>query len=165
MQFKFPLLPIIETAGEAEQAAIEWQQWQAGQALSYQALAAWQSYFDRARQKIQLNRRVQGERHNMKAFTIIKVGYTSGVYGNSGEYFIAVVINGKKQQSLKFSGQYGPEYRVAEALKGRGYSDFYVNSTYGKLSYRDDRIYFESEHDTIELIKGKEFNKRFKEVK
>lgn len=36
---------LAKTADEARQYAIEWQEWQSGQSLSYQELADWQSVF------------------------------------------------------------------------------------------------------------------------
>jgi hypothetical protein len=37
---------VIKTADEARQYAIEWQQWQAEQSLSYGEMAEWQNEFE-----------------------------------------------------------------------------------------------------------------------
>lgn len=97
----------------------------------------------------------------MKIFTIRKVGYTAGVYGNSGEYFNLFMIRGNKYASFNFSGQYGPEYRVSEALKKRGFTDLYNGGAYGKLSIREDGRMFKSEHDMIKLIQEPGFIKEY----
>jgi hypothetical protein len=37
---------VLKTADEARQYAIDWQQWQAEQSLSYMELAHWQEYWN-----------------------------------------------------------------------------------------------------------------------
>jgi len=91
---------------------------------------------------------------NMKQFTIIKVGYSHGYYGCSGEYFIAIIINGSKNESIRFNGLYGAEERVAGSLKKKGYREFYTPSQYGQLK-GEERKYSMGEHSAIEYIKNK----------
>lgn len=59
----------------------------------------------------------------MKAFTTIKIGYTAGVYGCSGEYFTTIVIDGEEHHSFTFSGMYGAEERIARTLKDLGFTE------------------------------------------
>lgn len=96
----------------------------------------------------------------MKTFTIIKVGYTAGIYGCSGEYFTCIITNSEdtdhqyNTNSFHFYGMYGPEERVAEVLKGKGYKDLYTQSHYGQLKRRDiNKNCFKSETQAIEYIK------------
>ena len=60
----------------------------------------------------------------MKKYTTIKTGYSSGVYGCSGEYFTTIVINGDKTDFFHHKGLYGSEERVNQALKDKGYEFF-----------------------------------------
>lgn len=88
----------------------------------------------------------------MQLFTTIKTGYTAGVYGNTGEYYTTTLINSHGvTTSLKWHGQYGADYRIAEFLKKKGYKEFYTNANYGKLK-RDDilsKVTY-SEHDMLQ---------------
>lgn len=88
----------------------------------------------------------------MRHFTTIKTGYTAGVYGNTGEYFTTILINGKNTSSLRWHGQYGAEYRIAEFLKARGYKEFYTPANYGRLK-RDD-IMHKVTYSEYELLNG-----------
>jgi hypothetical protein len=96
----------------------------------------------------------------MRLFTIIKTGYTSGVYGNSGEYFTLIMINNKNTSSIKFDGMYGAEYRVEEYLKNKGYKSFYTSANYGKLK-RDD-ILKQTTYSEYELLKGGKLDEQIK---
>lgn len=94
----------------------------------------------------------------MKCFGIIKTGYTSGIYGNSGEYFTCVFVNSKGMKSFCFNGQYGVEERVSRMMQDRGYKDFYISGDYGQLKRKDiasKRTYSEwvVEKNIDELIK------------
>lgn len=91
----------------------------------------------------------------MKAFTTIKIGYTAGVYGCSGEYFTTIVIDGEEHHSFTFSGMYGAEERIARTLKDLGFKEFYTNSIYGRMTRNDipKKCIF-SEHTAIEHIKN-----------
>lgn len=51
---KIPSLDTITTAGQATDLAIDWQQWQAEQSLSYGELAEWQAYFRQLARKFNL---------------------------------------------------------------------------------------------------------------
>jgi hypothetical protein len=84
-----------------------------------------------------------------KTFTILKIGYTRGIYGCSGEYFNCIVDMNK---GFFFSGMYGAEERVASALKEKGYKEIYNQSVFGKL-VRDDipKNRFLSEYDAIKF--------------
>ena len=73
----------------------------------------------------------------MKKYTTIKVGYTAGVYGCSGEYFTTIIIDGDKHTSICHYGMYGSEERVNQALNDLGYSQFYTPSDYGKMAKKD----------------------------
>ena len=87
-----------------------------------------------------------------KLFTITKIGYSSGTYGCTGEYFIAIWIDKDGGHSYPFHGLYGAENRVAEALKDAGYEEFYTGAGYGRLT-GEDRKRHHAEHTAIEYIK------------
>lgn len=73
----------------------------------------------------------------MKQFTTFKVGYTSGIYGCSNEYFMTIYTQGKKHGSFIFYGLYGPEERVAGAMRSKGYKEYYTPTIYGKMTRND----------------------------
>lgn len=93
----------------------------------------------------------------MKQFTTLKVGYTTGAYGCSGEYFTAILINGKKTGYIRFSGLYGAEERVRAALEAKGWKYFYTPSVFGKMKKSEDATYFNDEHVVVKQIKSGEF--------
>ena len=89
----------------------------------------------------------------MKQFTILKVGYTHGIYGCSGEYFNCIYINNKNLQSIPFQGMYGVEHKVTKILKNKGYTEKYTPTDYGKMTRKDMLHLFKSETETIEELK------------
>lgn len=88
----------------------------------------------------------------MKQFTIIKVGYTAGVYGNTGEYFNCIFFDKKGMDNFFFMGQYGAEDRISAQMQKLGYEYNHSGSRYGKLT-RDDTKIFMSEYTALEYIK------------
>lgn len=94
----------------------------------------------------------------MKQFTTLKVGYSSGIYGCSAEYFTTIVIDGDKHSTFCFYGMYGAEERIAGALKNLGYTEFYTPSVYGKVTKKDVWKGCHSEYTTLEDIKTLEFH-------
>lgn len=90
----------------------------------------------------------------MKCFTIVKVGYSAGIYGCSGEYFHLNYQDGEKLGQIAFSGMYGPEFRVAEIMRAKGYKPYYSRSDYGEMKLKDTRGRFLSETKAIEQIKA-----------
>lgn len=91
----------------------------------------------------------------MKQFTTIKVGYTAGVYGCSGEYFTTIFVDGKKHGSISHYGMYGSEERVNRALKDLGYKEFYCPSSYGRMTKKDILKCFLSEREAVDTIKNR----------
>jgi len=90
----------------------------------------------------------------MKKFTTIKVGYTAGIYGCSGEYFTTIILNNDDVKFINHNGLYGSEHRINSILKDAGYKEFYTPSTYGKLTRKDiPKTMFSSEHVAIEELK------------
>lgn len=89
----------------------------------------------------------------MKNFTIIKIGYSVGVYGCSGEYFTMIYTHKKELKSLSFYGLYGAEERVERAMKEKGYIFNYVQSFFGKMTRKDLTKNCVSERDALNLIK------------
>ena len=87
----------------------------------------------------------------MKNFTIIKVGYTAGVYGCSGEYFNAIWTTAEGLQSYRFYGMYGAEERISELFKKHGYKENYCSSQYGKMTLKD-KHFFKSEHTALDEL-------------
>ena len=85
-------------------------------------------------------------------FITLKVGYTSGIYGCSGEQFNTIIINGDKVENILFNGMYGAESRINNALKTKGYEEKYINTNYGKMT-RKDAEWFIPEQEALELIK------------
>lgn len=69
-----------------------------------------------------------------KFFTISKVGYSSGVYGCSGEYFLCVFVDDDGMNSFHFSGMYGEESRMKAFFKERGYQFVYSGNMFGKMT-------------------------------
>ena len=91
----------------------------------------------------------------MKVATIIKTGYSSGIYGCSGEYFTCIFTSknaSKGLMSFKFNGMYGVEDRVAEAMRNKGYTMAYCQADYGKLTRKDIMKNNYSEHIVINNI-------------
>lgn len=87
-------------------------------------------------------------------FTIVKVGYTKGIYGCSGEYFTAIYIKDNAIQSFCFVGLYGTDGRIAEAFKQKGYTQFYTQSDFGRMTKRETNTkIFMSESEALEHIK------------
>lgn len=73
----------------------------------------------------------------MKMFILHKVGYTAGVYGNSGEQFLLIMIDGDRYDSIVFDGMYGHEERVIEPLRKAEYKYQSTPSFYGKATRKD----------------------------
>lgn len=92
---------------------------------------------------------------SQKWFTIIKVGYTVGIYGCSGEYFTVIVnpSSNKWVEGVDFYGMYGSEDRVAHVLKDAGYEEKYSRSNFGRMTLKDVRGRFLSETEAITKLK------------
>lgn len=76
----------------------------------------------------------------MKYATIIKTGYTAGIYGNSGEYFTVIYTSKNASRGLmsfKFNGRYGVEERVSKMFQDKGYKMAYCQADYGKMTRKD----------------------------
>ncbi len=86
----------------------------------------------------------------MKSCTIVKIGYTAGIYGNTGEYFSCFYTKGGIIKSFIFYGQYGVEERFSNAMKKKGYKVTWCKEIYGKLTRKDipKNIAF-SEHSAL----------------
>lgn len=85
-----------------------------------------------------------------KTFTIIKIGYSSGVYGCSNEYFTLIYTD--KKESLKsqsFYGMYGSSERVSAVMKDKGYKEKYTQSFFGRMTRKDLTKNCISEHSII----------------
>jgi hypothetical protein len=92
----------------------------------------------------------------MKRYTTLKVGYTAGVYGCSGEYFTTIILkDDEKPHIMNHYGMYGSESRVTEPLKQAGYIEFYTPSDFGKMTMKDIRSrknFWSSEYAAIDEI-------------
>ena len=89
----------------------------------------------------------------MKQFTTIKVGYTAGVYGCSNEFFTTIIVDERGITSFSFKGMYGPEDRVAMALKAKGYDHKYTPSDFGQMKAREvNKNLFKYENQVLEEI-------------
>lgn len=89
----------------------------------------------------------------MKVFTTLKVGYTSGMYGCSGEYYNTIIIWGSKVTNITWHGMYGADYRIGEALRKRGFTEYHTRTDYGKMTKKDMLPCFISEYEAIDKIK------------
>ena len=92
-------------------------------------------------------------------FTVIKTGYSAGVYGCSNEYFTVIVIKGRKEEGIKTSsyhikGLYGEEDRIKELLEKEGFTFFYSNGVYGRVPSREyPASYFSTLEEVVENVK------------
>jgi hypothetical protein len=71
---------------------------------------------------------------------MLKTGYTSGVYGRTGEYFNLMIVKTSPEldfNTYKFHGLYGAENRVEQVLKDKGYQKIPSDANYGKLKRLD----------------------------
>lgn len=93
----------------------------------------------------------------MKTFTIIKVGYTAGIYGCSGEYFhlfYADTTDNVGTEELFFCGMYGADSRIAKFMEEKGFESQYSQSIYGQLKRKDiPKNRFLDEEKAIEELK------------
>lgn len=89
----------------------------------------------------------------MKTFITLKVGYTKGIYGCSGEYFNTIIINGKEISYIPHYGLYGSEDRINHALKDKGYTEKYIPNDFGLMKQREIWKGFMSEQEALEEIK------------
>ena len=93
----------------------------------------------------------------MKNFSIIKIGYSSGVYGCSNEFFVCVYSTPSKFGLFHFSGMYGAEERVSRTLMDMGFKAYYTPNCFGKLIGEDKRHaerWGLSEAQVIDFVKG-----------
>jgi len=84
----------------------------------------------------------------MKTFSIVKIGYTAGIYGCSGEYFKLYITNGDKYKSYIFEGIYTNGQYIEPFLKELGYSEQYQSQPYSQLKRKDIKgwnIFLENE--------------------
>lgn len=88
----------------------------------------------------------------MKLFTIIKTGYSSGIYGCSDEYFTVIIVKDDVTSSYMFKGLYGEDERMKALLIEQGYKPFYSYGAYGKIPSRE---YKASTFNSIEEISNK----------
>ena len=91
----------------------------------------------------------------MKSFAITKVGYSAGVYGCSGEYFLIIYTKDGELKSMCLNGMYGSEDRVADEFIKLGYKKNYIWNDYSQCKSRDMKS-FESEYIIINKIKNNE---------
>ena len=86
-------------------------------------------------------------------FTTIKIGYSTGVYGCTGEYFVTIIIKDGEMFQVHHNGLYGSAERINMMLKDAGYTEKYIRSFFGKMT-RDDYRGIPSEYDAIEEVKS-----------
>ena len=92
-----------------------------------------------------------------KQFTILKVGYSKGIYGCSNEYFTCIYTNKQGFNSFSFKGMYGVEERVAEVLKSKGLEEVYTPTDYGLIPSRKSWLGFKSEYETCDWLEALKF--------
>lgn len=90
----------------------------------------------------------------MKLYTTLKTGYTAGIYGCSGEYFLTIIITNGEVKIIHHYGMYGSEERINTILRENGYTPFYTHCAYGKLTKKDiPKAWYMTEYQAIEEIK------------
>lgn len=87
-----------------------------------------------------------------KQFTILKVGYTAGIYGCSNEYFNCIYTDNEGMHSIPFYGMYGAEQRLERVLNDKGYEYQYIHTDFGKMKSREVWKGFVSETEAIETV-------------
>lgn len=100
-----------------------------------------------------------------KTFTIIKIGYTVGVYGCSGEYFQCIYTDKRGGNNFIFQGLYGVEDRIKQAMADKGYHFFHTASIYGKLTRNDGTSlkWIKSEYEALDFIKKEKLDWNYHE--
>lgn len=93
----------------------------------------------------------------MKQYITLKVGYTAGIYGCSGEYFNTIIINGGKITNIMHYGMYGSDERINRQLEAKGYKPVWVSTDYGQMKIKDLSPAFISEAQAIDEIKHLKF--------
>lgn len=90
----------------------------------------------------------------MKQFGILKVAYSTGDYGNTGEYFVCIYTGKEGLKQFSFRGQYGVESRIAAAMIQKKYKQTHLyNGLYGKVALKDVPTgLFKDEKQTLEYI-------------
>lgn len=101
----------------------------------------------------------------MKLFTIIKIGYTAGMYGCSGEYFNCIFVDKRGLNNFIFRGMYGAEDRIRDAMTAKGFKNFFTPSIYGKLTRKDgiDLKWLKSEYQALDFINKEKLDWDFEE--
>lgn len=95
-----------------------------------------------------------------KIFTITKTGYTTGIYGCTGEYFtlnytyINKTTGDLEMNFFHFQGMYWADERVREAMENKKFRYQYSNANYGKLVKKDIYPNTMDEYEAIEYIKN-----------
>ena len=88
----------------------------------------------------------------MKNYTNIKVGYSSGSYGCSGEYYELIYTTKTGLKYIAYGGLYGADERIKRVIEKKGYKPSYCQSQYGKINQKDTK-WFISETEALEFIK------------
>ena len=88
----------------------------------------------------------------MKFFAITKIGYTSGIYGCSGEQFLAIWTSKEGLKSYAFEGLYGAGERVSRLFLDKKYKTNYIGNRYGQMT-RQEAKYFKSEYIALKELK------------
>jgi hypothetical protein len=88
-------------------------------------------------------------------FTVIKIGYSVGVYGCSNEYFNCIYTTKEGLKSFCFKGLYGAEDRIEEAIKNKGYKFNYISNQFGLIKGEAKNwVGFKYENEAIDIIKN-----------
>lgn len=103
----------------------------------------------------------------MKNATIIKIGYTTGIYGCSNEYFNCIFTDKRGLNNFIFYGMYGVEERIEAAMKDKGYKVAHTASIYGRLTKKDGTSlkWLKSEYQALDFINKEKLDWSFEEKK
>jgi len=88
----------------------------------------------------------------MKIFTIEKIGYSTGVYGWTGDFHILTVSDEKGIRLFYVRTGYEGDYGIVESMKEKGYTRQYASVSPLFQVKRDNAKVFGSFEDIIDKI-------------
>lgn len=88
-----------------------------------------------------------------KFFVNIKTAYSAGSYGNTGEYFTLIIVNGEDWDNFCYHGQNGADSRVVRPLMDAGYKPLGgAFANYGRVNERESKRVSKTEWAALETV-------------